>query len=136
LQSRNDICLIYAICVCLHIVVSNIYCVVFLFCFPSSCVPYVVSLSRLSTFDCPFCIFTRTFIYIKTLFNRLKNNITSILAKLTNVWISDTALSVIPEIMGDFWHSLVRIKERISYLYTVFSWPAIITWLFANKLII
>jgi hypothetical protein len=29
-------CLIKVICVCLHIVVSNAYCVVFLFCFPSS----------------------------------------------------------------------------------------------------
>ena len=35
----------YVICVCLHIVVSNSYCVVFLFCFSLSCVPYVASLS-------------------------------------------------------------------------------------------
>jgi hypothetical protein len=27
------------LCVCLRIVVSNTYCVVFLFCFSSSCVP-------------------------------------------------------------------------------------------------
>jgi hypothetical protein len=33
--------LIYVICVCLGIVVSNTYCVVFLFCFSSSCVHYV-----------------------------------------------------------------------------------------------
>ena len=36
--------------VCLHIVVSNTYCV--LFCF--SYVPYVASFSGLSFFDCPF----------------------------------------------------------------------------------
>ena len=46
---------------CLHIVVSNTYCVVFLFCFSSSCVPYVASSSGLSFFDCPFSILT--FIY-------------------------------------------------------------------------
>ena len=32
--------------------VSNTYCVVFLFCFSSSCVPYVTSFSGLSIFDC------------------------------------------------------------------------------------
>jgi len=43
--------LIYVICVCLGIVVSNIYCVVFLFCFSSFCLPMLpVSL------DCPFLI--------------------------------------------------------------------------------
>ena len=34
-------CLIYVICGCLCIVVSNAYCVVFLFCLSSSCIPYV-----------------------------------------------------------------------------------------------
>jgi len=37
----------------LRIVVSNTYYVVFLFRLSSSCVPYVVSFSRLSMFDCP-----------------------------------------------------------------------------------
>jgi hypothetical protein len=37
-------------------VVSNTYCVVFLFCFSLSCVPYVASFSRLSIFDCPSSI--------------------------------------------------------------------------------
>ena len=46
-------CLIYVICVCLRIVMSNTYCVVFLFCFSSSCVPYVVNVSGLSIIDCP-----------------------------------------------------------------------------------
>jgi hypothetical protein len=29
----EDSCLIYVVCICLHVVVSNTYCVVFLFCF-------------------------------------------------------------------------------------------------------
>jgi hypothetical protein len=39
-------------CVCLCIMVSNTYRVVFLFCFSSSCLPYVASFSELSIFDC------------------------------------------------------------------------------------
>jgi hypothetical protein len=35
---------------------SNTYCAVFLFCFSSSCVPYVASFSRLSVFACLFGI--------------------------------------------------------------------------------
>jgi hypothetical protein len=46
----EDSCLIYVVCVCLCIVVPNTYCVVFLFCFFSSCVPYVFSFSGLSIF--------------------------------------------------------------------------------------
>ena len=49
-------CFIYVICVCLRIVVSNIYCVVVLFCLSSSCVPNVASFSGLLIFDCPFAI--------------------------------------------------------------------------------
>ena len=49
-------CLIYVMCVCLHIVVSNTYYVVFLFCFSSSCVPYFASFSGLSFFECQFGI--------------------------------------------------------------------------------
>ena len=44
------------LCVCKCIVVSNTYCVVFLFCLFSSCVPYAASFSGLSIFDCPFGI--------------------------------------------------------------------------------
>jgi hypothetical protein len=40
-------CPVYVICVCVCIVVSNTYCVVFLLCFSSSCVPYVASFSGL-----------------------------------------------------------------------------------------
>jgi hypothetical protein len=46
-------CIIYVNCVCVCIVVSNMHCVVFFLCFISSCVPEVVSFSRLSFLDCP-----------------------------------------------------------------------------------
>jgi hypothetical protein len=49
-------CLIYVICVCLGTVMSNTYCVEFLLCLSSSCVPYVASFSGLSIFNCPFGI--------------------------------------------------------------------------------
>ena len=52
-------CFIYVICICLHIVVSSTYCVVFLFCCSSSCVPYVASFSGLSFFYCPLGILSR-----------------------------------------------------------------------------
>ena len=45
-------CPIYVICACLCIVVSNTYCFMFLFCLYSSCLPYFVSFSGLSIFDC------------------------------------------------------------------------------------
>jgi hypothetical protein len=48
-------------CVCLRKVVSNAYCVVFLFCFSSSCIPYDASVCRLSIIDCPFGILLRLF---------------------------------------------------------------------------
>ena len=41
---------------CARIVVTNTYCVVFLFCLSSSCVPYVASSSVLSIFDFPIGI--------------------------------------------------------------------------------
>ena len=43
-------CLIYVICVCLRIAVSNAYCVLLLFCLSSSCVSYVASFSGLFFF--------------------------------------------------------------------------------------
>jgi hypothetical protein len=48
--------MIYVICVCLLIVVSNTYWVAVLFCFSSSSVPYVASFSGFSIFDCLFGI--------------------------------------------------------------------------------
>jgi hypothetical protein len=48
-----NLCLIYVICVSLRIVVSNTYCAVLLFCFSSSCVPYVASFSGFSIVDYP-----------------------------------------------------------------------------------
>ena len=75
-------CLIYVICgFYLRIVVSKTYCVVFLFCLSSSCVPYIASFSGLSfliapsvfsnvylsvSLDCPFWLplrYSLTFIY-------------------------------------------------------------------------
>ena len=50
----NVLYLIYTVCVCLRIVVSKTYCVVFLHGFSSSYVPYVASFSGLFIFDCPF----------------------------------------------------------------------------------
>jgi hypothetical protein len=44
------------LCVCLRIVVSNTYCVVFLFCFSSSCVPCFQVLWLSPFFDWPFGI--------------------------------------------------------------------------------
>ena len=53
---KEGSCLINVICVCLRILVSNTYCVVF--CFEFRClVPYVTSFSGLSICDCPFGIF-------------------------------------------------------------------------------
>jgi len=56
--------------VCLRIVVSNTYCVLYLFCMSSSCVPYVASFSGLSIFDCPFLIDPSIFsnVYLNFLF--------------------------------------------------------------------
>jgi hypothetical protein len=55
--SYYSLTFIYVICVCLHIVVSNTYCVVFLFCLPSSCVPYMSPVSL----DCHFLIASSLF---------------------------------------------------------------------------
>ena len=53
------------VCVCLRKVVSNTYCVVFLFCFPSFFVPCVASFSGLSFLISP-SIFSN--VYIKHIF--------------------------------------------------------------------
>ena len=58
----NKARVIHVICVCLCIVVSSTYCVVFLLCLSSSCVPYVASFSGLYIFDCPFGILYRLFV--------------------------------------------------------------------------
>jgi hypothetical protein len=44
------------ICVCFRIVVSNTYCVPFLFCFSLSCMPFIARFSGLSLYDYPFGI--------------------------------------------------------------------------------
>ena len=60
--------LIYVICVCLNIVVSNTYCVVLCFVLVClvSCVPYVASFSTLSILD---CLFYLTFILTNTMYS-------------------------------------------------------------------
>jgi len=69
-QNKNDIpfvftsscsCLTYVICFCLRIVVSNTYCVVFLFWFSSSCVRYIASFTGLSIFGSLFGNLLRLF---------------------------------------------------------------------------
>jgi hypothetical protein len=69
---------------CLCIVVSNVYCVVFLFCLSSSCVSYVVSFSWLSVFDCPFRILLRLFIKL-TFFYTPGNRTISVLLWLSSI---------------------------------------------------
>jgi len=59
---RDGTCLVWVICVCLCIVVSTTYCVVFLFYFSSSCVPGVASFSGLPFFWLPL-EYSITFIY-------------------------------------------------------------------------
>ena len=56
-RNDNDDVILYVICASLHIVVSNTYFVMFLFCFSAACVPYVASFSGLSIFECPSGIF-------------------------------------------------------------------------------
>ena len=53
-------CPVYVVCVCLRIAVSNVCCVVFLFCFSTSCVPYIASFSGMSIFD--LCSLTLVFV--------------------------------------------------------------------------
>jgi len=52
------------LCLFAHSGVQHIYCVVFLFCLFSSCVPYVASFSGLFIFDCCFGILLRLFHYV------------------------------------------------------------------------
>ena len=56
---KNDVRFVFTsscsclVCVCLRMVVSNTYCIVFLLCFTSSCLPCVASVSGLSIIICP-----------------------------------------------------------------------------------
>ena len=88
--------LIYVICVCVYIVVSTTYCVVFLLCLSSSCVPYVASFSGLFIFEYAFGLFIYIYMQAK---HELKNVIllslscpdtvdviTSIISFLTYSW--------------------------------------------------
>ena len=44
------------LCLFVYIVVSTTSCVVFLFCFSSSCTPYIARFSGFSIFYCLFCL--------------------------------------------------------------------------------
>ena len=68
---RRTRVLFYVICVCLHIVVSNTYCVVLLFCLSSSCVPYIASFSRLFIVDCPSVLSNVYFMQLQIIFLNL-----------------------------------------------------------------
>jgi hypothetical protein len=61
-DSTKHIIMIYVICVCLLIVVSNPYYVVFLFCFSSYCVPYVANFSGLSIFFISPSVFSNVYL--------------------------------------------------------------------------
>ena len=66
-------CLIYVSCVCLLLVVSSTYCVVFLFSLLSSCVPYVDSFSRLFIYRLPLRYFL-TFMLLILYTNKFLQN--------------------------------------------------------------
>ena len=63
------------ICVCLRILVSNTYCVVFLLCFSSFCVPNVVSFSGLSFLFLLQYFLTFIWIYIFVQYNYHSNEV-------------------------------------------------------------
>jgi len=80
---------IYVICVCLYIVVLNTYCVVFLVCFYSSCVPYVVSFSGLSIFIAP-SVFSNVYILLsEQRCHKERSN-----SKKKNNWISQRKINL------------------------------------------
>jgi hypothetical protein len=58
---RSEFRVVMSVTISTKIVVSNTYCVVFLFCLSSSCVPYVASFSVLSFPGRPFGILYRLF---------------------------------------------------------------------------
>ena len=64
---QEESCLFYVICVCLRIVMSNTYSVVFLFCLFSSCVPYVASFSGLSILIAP-SVFSNVYLLPQVVF--------------------------------------------------------------------
>ena len=61
-------CVVYVISVCLRIVLSYTYCVVFLFCLSSSWVPYVVNFSGLFILIAPSVLSNVYFMHISTNF--------------------------------------------------------------------
>ena len=66
---------LYVSCVCLHVVVSNTYCVVFLICLSSACVSYVAISLDCPLFDGPFGILKRLFVNNVIVTCDVRNNI-------------------------------------------------------------
>ena len=70
MQHQEGSCLIYVICVCFRIVVSNTYCVVFLFCLSSSWVLLYVPVSLCCLFLIASSVFSK--IYLNYTINETK----------------------------------------------------------------
>jgi len=109
--------LINVICVCLRIVMSNTYCVVFLFCLSSSCVLYVASFSRLSILWWPLR-YSLTFIY-----NRhydLGNSYGIYVSQMTTDMVRLSQLNTTPSSFitrsPDFEHERLTLPEYLSSL--------------------
>jgi hypothetical protein len=82
--------------VCLGIVLSNTYYVVFLFCISSSCIHYFASLSGLSNFDCSFSILWRLFHYVSCAWKGLNKAILQMIKEVSViVWIIHTNIVVL-----------------------------------------
>ena len=116
---------------CLRRVTSNIYCVVFLFCF--SCVTYVASFSGLSIFDCPFGILKRLFILCNLCCQFLWIVHFWLSLRYSKTFISNT---IMPKC------HVVRIDNLDHYLICMRPWWAFSPnlspnlWLFLNDIIL
>ena len=77
-------CLIYVICVCLHIMVFSTYCVVF---FALFVFVLCVSVAGLSIFDCPFGILKRLFTLLSRIYvyEHVKNHCFSRAKNINNL---------------------------------------------------
>ena len=121
-----DVCrmahVIYVISICLPIVLSNSYCVVFMFCFPSVCAPYVaVSL------DCPFLIVPSVFSNVYVVFwchvkIVIKGNSSAIKQSCTNAMLifdkrPIRALYPMNALFAQFWTLVVKEEEYTSFVF-------------------
>ena len=85
--------------------VSNTYCVVFLFCFSSYCVPYVASFSGLSFFQCPIR-YSLTFFCILTILSSYVTFCLFLAHPLRGVFIRIITLSLL------YSHHLISVRLR------------------------